>query len=150
MPGFRTGEFFINDIGEFYPGYMYLCTKDCGWFLGHRVSTAEKYVMKSWLVRNIAGLRMTQFKNDNSSTAEVCTFMDYISLMHGKSLVDVYDLKEGQHGVFTSNFLFLDGHAETRSYNDVDTLLDQVHKPIRQVVFGCDLPTTVNVQYDEM
>jgi prepilin-type processing-associated H-X9-DG protein len=105
--------------------------------------------MKSWLVRNIAGLRMTQFKNENSSTAEIVTFMDYISLMHGKSPVDVYDLKEGQHGVFASNFLFLDGHAETRGYNDVDTLLDQVHKPIRQVVFGCDLPTSFKEQYDE-
>ncbi len=147
--GFRAGEFYISDNGEFSPGYMYLGTKDYGWFLGHKPETAAKYAMKSWLVRNIAGLRMAQFKNDNSSSAEICTFMDYISLMHGKSPVDVYNLKTGERGVFASNFLYLDGHAETRNYNDVDTLLDQVHKPIKQVVFDCDLPTTFKEQYDE-
>jgi prepilin-type processing-associated H-X9-DG protein len=149
QPGFRSGEFLIDDSGYFSPGYMYLGTKDYGWFMAHLTQTSAKYVMKSWLVRNIAGLRMSQFKNDNSSTAEICTFMDYISLMHGKSPVDVYDLKTGQHGAFASNFLFLDGHAETRNYNDVDTLLDQVHKPIRQIVFGADLPTVFKEQYDE-
>jgi prepilin-type processing-associated H-X9-DG protein len=131
--------------GQWRPGYMFMSTLGWEeWYKRYDYPTWVKYGMSEWVVRNVAGLRVSEIKTMTlQPSSEVVLFYDYSSAYHSKSSDDVYELNQPGgnfanaavsaaivRGKFQSNFLFLDGHADTRRYTWQGGLLNAVHRPI--------------------
>lgn len=139
-----------RENGQWRPGYMYVSTVGWVWYRDHMPPDYwNPYHMESWVVRNVAGLKTTQLRTVNMQPpSSIVLFLDYNSLYHGKEPLSVYatggptagydsdDYTGVGRGHFVSNFLYLDGHAETKQYGWVGGLINLLHKPIPQHELG--------------
>lgn len=128
--------------GQWRPGYMYVSTGAWGWFYTYWHPMWVKYDMEDWVVRSVGGLKVSEAKTVTlQPPSEIVLFLDYSSLFHSKAPDEVYALNQpaashaspNAHIVrekFQSNFLYLDGHAETRGYAWQGGLLNVLHRPI--------------------
>jgi prepilin-type N-terminal cleavage/methylation domain-containing protein/prepilin-type processing-associated H-X9-DG protein len=147
-------EYLWESTGEWRPGYLYLSTKE---YLGFRDApdVLSGFWMNDWLVRNVAGLTQGDLKTSGrQGTSQIVLFTDYSSRFHSRAPDDVYDLRQLpgltsgaspnpassiRRDAFRSNFLYLDGHVESREYAWQGGYLNQIHRPIRQKIGNMSL-----------
>ncbi len=126
------------------PNYFYMCTKgytDWG-TLAPGGGGNDGWRGGDWTVRNVAGLKATSLRSvTRQGASDVVVFLEYKSFYHTRSRKDVYDLVDGEQDKYASNYSFLDGHAETRRFVDLNGYLAQLHNPIKQRWFGVDWAT---------
>lgn len=130
------GPYGGNRLGldEFRPSYMFMTGWEYAYFENNPKYAADvvKYRYRDWRIRSIAGLKKSELRTDRKERDDqIVTFMDYSSTNHSKVRWDVYDLPSGERGKYKSNFLYLDGHAETVDYGNVDELMGRVHGVVK-------------------
>ena len=154
--GFRTEDYVMTSevkddgdgLGAYFdwgrgsvwkPGYMYMATHEYQYFINAHPDIAAKYRMRDWIIRNVAGLQLARVRPvRGGATESVVTFTDYSVLYHSRTAKDVYELGPGARGIYRANFLFLDGHVETRAFYDFGSYIAQFHRGIRQGWHGKD------------
>ncbi|HZZ44066.1 MAG TPA: type II secretion system protein [Tepidisphaeraceae bacterium] len=128
------------------PGYMYLSTRPWIIFQNSKPDIWKRYWMEDWVARNVAGLKINQLSTlTMQNPSEIVLFLDYSSKSHSpKAIDDVYDVPQTitnfnnadpstiTREKFQSNFLYLDGHVATKTYDYPGGLLNVLHKPIKQ------------------
>lgn len=140
---------------QWRPGYMYLSTSAWGWYRRYQGATWSKYFMEDWAVRSVAGRKPSDVKTMSLQPAsEIVLFFDYNSTQHSKAVDDVYDLPNSGtspsvRGKFQSNFLYLDGHAETRRYTWQGSLLNAIHRPFVPDSYATRQQEVFHRQYSE-
>ena len=143
---------------EWLPNYYYMANK---LYLPFSVPSVAATRVKSpdgvaapfnaadWTVRNIGGMKATKCRSiTNQGASEIVIFAEYKSFFHTTVFRDVYQLRDGEKQKYAGNFAFLDGHAETRRYNDRDGYMSVQHAPIRQTWYGVDFAQAFPEQYD--
>jgi prepilin-type processing-associated H-X9-DG protein len=149
-PGWQETDSLWRENGQWRPGYMYVSTVGWVWYRDHMPPDYwNPYLMESWVVRNVAGLKATQLRTVSMQPApEIVIFLDYNSLFHGKEPISVYakggptagfdsnDYSNVGRGRFESNLLYLDGHVESKQYGWSGGLVNLLHKPIPQHELG--------------
>lgn len=119
----------------FKPNYFYMST-------AHWITLpvgAFGFYPEQWTTRNIADLRLSSIKANHS---EVAVFVDE-STSHHSSSTDIYT--RFQQGVKTpdiSNFGYLDGHVESKKFDDLRGYFDALSRPIEQRLYGVDIVAT--------
>jgi prepilin-type N-terminal cleavage/methylation domain-containing protein/prepilin-type processing-associated H-X9-DG protein len=144
-PDFDPEHSLWGSYGQWRPGYFYVSTRGWSVFLIEQPLVWRHFFMEDWIVRNIAGLRLGTVKTLSEDTSDkIVLFMDYSSSFHSKSPDDVYDVEQIVTDVnkadpslirrqpFRSNFVYLDGHCETRTYGWAGGLINQIHHPLKQ------------------
>jgi prepilin-type N-terminal cleavage/methylation domain-containing protein/prepilin-type processing-associated H-X9-DG protein len=138
--------------GQWRPGYFYVSTRSWTWYQIYQPLVWKHFWMEDWMGRNVAGLKTSQLKAGTSqSSSNIVLFTDYSSSFHStKAVIDVYDVPQIlsnfnranpgdiRREKFKSNFLYLDGHVETKRYGWAGGLLNVLHKPISQTWNGVD------------
>jgi prepilin-type N-terminal cleavage/methylation domain-containing protein/prepilin-type processing-associated H-X9-DG protein len=129
--------------GLWRPGYLYLSGKEFAGFSD--AAKVDQYYLNDWIVRNVAGLRIDQCKTvTRQSSSEIVLFMDYNAMAHSPADRDVYDLPQWENFAnihrdqYKANFLYLDGHADTKPFSWQGALLNIVHRPINQKWNGAE------------
>jgi prepilin-type N-terminal cleavage/methylation domain-containing protein/prepilin-type processing-associated H-X9-DG protein len=159
--GFRTGRYVVTGLderdpkppgwdpdtglwrvrGEFRPGYMYLSTLNWTWYEQNDRSKWNRYFMYEWVRRNVGGLALSEIKTaGRQGTSEIVVALDYMSRYHSSAPDDVYELQNdfiqpkptNGRDTFKNNFLYLDGHVDTKQYKWEGGLVNLLHKPIKQ------------------
>ena len=70
--------------------------------------------------------------------SQVVVFRDFHVTYHTRCRRDIYELEPGESDSYFSQYAFLDGHAEGKTYKDFPEYLAQMHAPIRQTWWGTD------------
>lgn len=130
----------------FNPTYHYLADKEWFGIARSGTATAARYKLREWASRNVSGLRHANVTRQQGA-ASVVLFHDRFSTYHSepKPGLDIYT-NTGKARYF-ANFAFLDGHAESRAYPDVNGYLAVFHRPIRQSWWGYDFAKELPEQY---
>lgn len=142
---FRPEEGLWESDGQWRPGYMYLSSRGWTWYQVHQPMVWQHFWMEDWTVRNVAGLKLGKTKTVAAQpSSEVVVFLDYSDRFHSKSPDDVYSVPQDvtefsnvsagaiRRASFRSNFVYLDGHCETKVYGWPGGLINLLHKPIKQ------------------
>jgi prepilin-type N-terminal cleavage/methylation domain-containing protein/prepilin-type processing-associated H-X9-DG protein len=133
---------------EWSPNYFYLGTKDYVPILMTSPDVGDGFSARSWLARNVAGLRLGQLRTlTRQSASDIVTFLDTKSLYHTRATKDLYKLAPGEFDDYYANFGFLDGHAEGRGYKDNPGYFEALHRPIPQTWFGVDFAALAPASY---
>lgn len=138
-----SSPMWLSSGGFWRPGYMFVATHGWRWYYRNDKPTWDAYGMAYWKVRNVSGLRLEQIKTTRQEpTSSIVLLFDYSTKFHSKSGEDVYALQQPKgygtkganinRGQFQSNFLYLDGHADTRRFTWQGGLLNVIHHPIAQ------------------
>jgi prepilin-type N-terminal cleavage/methylation domain-containing protein len=128
----------------FNPTYHYLADKE--WISVARGGStlATQYKLREWAARNVSGLRTARL----AGLGPVVLFHDRYSTYHSepKPGLDIYtNLKPAR---YYASYGFLDGHAEGRTYANVNEYLAGIHRPIRQTWWGIDFAKELAEQYE--
>jgi len=133
------------------PNYFYMCTKGYDVWVdmasagptGDPTGATNGWRGGDWAVRNIAGLNTANLSTiTGQNSSEIVTFLEYKSYYHTRGNKDVYSTVDGNgQGDFKANFAYLDGHAETRKYRNLDDYIGTLHEPIRQTWAGTNWTT---------
>jgi prepilin-type N-terminal cleavage/methylation domain-containing protein/prepilin-type processing-associated H-X9-DG protein len=114
---------------EFRPGYFYMGTWENSYFLKTQPDLAAKYHLDDFYQRNIAGLLAARIRTpEGFGEDHVVVFTDYSAMFHSRGK-DFYQVP-GATSEYVANFAFLDGHAESRHFQDFNSYLSQFHGPI--------------------
>jgi prepilin-type N-terminal cleavage/methylation domain-containing protein/prepilin-type processing-associated H-X9-DG protein len=149
-PVIHTGDALAGTTlaDEFRPNYYYYGGKDALYAIAAGPLYANEYHLKDWAVRSVSGLPVTQVRTVRGQTSsEIVLFRDYHTTYHTRCRKDVYDLAPGEHDDYYSNFAFLDGHAEGRTYTNFPEYIERVHAPIRQKWWGTDFEAAFPQKY---
>ncbi|MGF1632785.1 MAG: type II secretion system protein [Phycisphaerae bacterium] len=131
LRGFTSSDFWR-------PNYFYMATKGYHEW-GTLTGSNDGWRGGDWTVRNIAGLKPGQLASVTGQTSsQIVTLLDYKSYYHAPRGIDVYDLDPGDTDDYEANYAFADGHAETRTYNNLDEYLQALHEPVPQRQWGLD------------
>ncbi len=139
---------------DWLPNYFYFNTKV---YFGQSYSNPDVATNRvkpgfpgsDWLVRSIGGLRASSLRTvSGQGSSQIVIFTEYKSFFHTQSRADVYILKDGEKTKYAGNFAFLDGHAETRRYEDRDGYVRQLHDPIAQTWYGKSLSASYPQFYE--
>jgi prepilin-type N-terminal cleavage/methylation domain-containing protein/prepilin-type processing-associated H-X9-DG protein len=119
------------------PNYFYMCTKGYGqWTSPASIpDTGDPTGWRGgdWTVRNIAGLNAARIRSiTGQKSSEIVTFLEYKSYFHSGGQQDVYAVQAPSRGKYKANYAYLDGHAETREYRNLDEYINNLHQPIPQ------------------
>lgn len=147
---------------EFRPGYLYMSGVEYTYSINKgskgdawHSKMSSKYSYGFLRDRSISGLKMSEIKPAGLAgplNESVVTFADYNPAAHSKNLLELAPDKlpeeEGSSSAdppgekdsagsptgptHTANFLFLDGHVETRTFKGYPGYLAQLHGSIRQ------------------
>ena len=118
---------------RFWPNYSYMAGKE--WFFQRNSSFANDYRMKDWVARNVSGLGVNKITGGQPAS-NVVIFYERQSTYHSKKRGNIY--LDTTPGDYYASFGYLDGHAEGRTYRDVNGYIGALHRPIRQTWFGVD------------
>ena len=128
----------------FWPNYNYMAGKE--WFFQARLGGPflARYRMRDWAARNVSGLRETKASATQPPSA-IVLFHDRYSTYHATPKADIY--LHPVDGDYYASYGYLDGHAEGRSYRNVDEYLGGIHRAIPQTWWGFDFATELPEQY---
>jgi len=136
----------MND--EFRPTYFYMGGKDYFVYIGSAPALAAEYHLRDWAVRSVAGLPLGQAHTlTHQDASQIVLLRDYYVTYHTRARNDIYDLEDGQKDDYFSNYAYLDGHADGKTYHDFPEYIGQMHAPIRQRWWGADFSTAFSQQY---
>ena len=126
-----------TDGDRWLPNYHYMSMKGQFWNVGADGQSVASFVpffrLDDWLVRNVAGLRVTRLETvTGQGSSEVVMFRPFASTYHTAPGLDIYDLEDGQTAEFGGVYAYADGHASFERYNDVDGYVAAHHDPIEQ------------------
>jgi len=134
---------------DWLPNYFYMNTKTFTSFVplnlgaSDRAATGFNGTRVDWLLANVAGLKAGSARTvSGQSSSRIVTFLEYKSFFHTTSRADVYNLPPGGKTKYQGNFAYLDGHAETKRYEDRNGYIAQLHNPIKQKWFGIGFETS--------
>ncbi len=112
----------------FNPNYYYMNN-----FEWTRWAPDASWRPEVWASRNVSGLQLTAL---GVPDAETVVFLDRNPSYHTNSL-NVYEAQAaGVEQDYNASFGFADGHAESRSFKNLDTYLEALGPAIDQSVFG--------------
>jgi len=128
------------------PNYFYMSTKGyANWYdFGSTGPTGDPTGWRAgdWAVRNIAGLNASSIRTiTGQKSSQIVTFLEYKSYFHSGGSKDIYDTLRPERGTYRANYAYLDGHAETRTYANLDDYIANLHEPIRQSPGGTNWST---------
>jgi prepilin-type processing-associated H-X9-DG protein len=145
-----TGDAFAGTAltDEFDPNYYWYGGKESLITIATNPGYAAEYRLKDWAARSLSGLVVSQVRTVmGEKSSAIVLFRDAYATHHTRCRADVYLLKPGETDDYYSNFAYLDGHAEGRSYKNFDQYIAQIHAPIRQKWWGTDFETAFPQQY---
>ena len=138
----------ITMSDEFRPTYFYMGGKDYFVYINSAPSLAAEYHLRDWAVRSVAGLPLGQVHTlTRQDASQIVLLRDYYVTYHTRARSDIYDLEAGQKDDYFSNYAYLDGHADGKTYHDFPEYIGQMHAPIRQRWWGADFSTAFSQQY---
>jgi prepilin-type N-terminal cleavage/methylation domain-containing protein/prepilin-type processing-associated H-X9-DG protein len=129
---------------EFMPNYYYMAGKE---FFDQAMGggpVAGQFKLREWAARNVSGLRVGQALARGQTSSQIVLFLDRSSTFHSIAQAQIYLVPQGQ---FYANYSYLDGHAEGRSYENVQQYIGGLHKAIPQRWFGYDFALVFPEQY---
>jgi prepilin-type processing-associated H-X9-DG protein len=150
-PGDATTGDVFGPAGRWRPGYFYMSMRS--WEFNNTPTWRGLGMWRDdWMARNIGGLKVNELNTLGAQApSEIVLFVDYSSKFHSYKAADELDdvpqtakqLDGASPAVinrekFQSNFLYLDGHVETKRYDWVGGLLNVLHRPIKQSWGGKD------------
>jgi type II secretory pathway pseudopilin PulG len=134
------------DPDVFRPNYNYLAGKELYLSASGGSFIAVTYKLREWAARNISGMRVARLRTiTKQPSSEIVLFHDRASTYHSNGRKDIY-LEPGNWSYYAS-YGFLDGHAEGRTYRNVDEYIGGIHRAIPQKWFGKDFTTVFPEQY---
>ena len=127
------------------PTYFYMNTKNFSFYydFSGESPTGDPYGWRpgDWAVRNIAGLPVTSAQTmTGQGSSDVILFIEYKSYYHSEQSGDVYAMTDGRKSEYKATYAFVDGHAETREYEDLDGYIGRLHEPVYQQWYGVNWP----------
>ena len=125
---------------EFRPGYRYMATKE---YVGPRAAkTAAPGSFVGLVTVNVAGLPTSRFKTLGT---KVVVFTDYTPSFHSVTEGDLFDptsvpVTNARTAPpdYQANFAYLDGHAETRKFSNLQEYVAQFGQGWRETYWGQD------------
>jgi len=118
---------------EFKPNYFYMCTAQ--WIV---LPENTFWYPQVWATRNVANIPETQIR----TPSDTVTWVDE-STSHHTNSTDIYDRNaSGRLNVKDfSNFGYLDGHAETKRFENLAGYFKSLSQPLPQSQWGIDFLT---------
>lgn len=158
----RQGEDSMSSASAdsaWYSNYFYMATKQ--YYFAHNAGTWPGFMGRDWIVRNVAGMRTSQLSTmKREPSSEIVTVFDLKHFFHSPDQRwDIWSTPNSYGGAanmyargarkakFSSNFAFLDGHAEMREFSDSMSYMAQLHAPIKQKWYGVDWDTAFANEY---
>lgn len=139
----RQGNLASGKVGvdEFRPGYMYMSGVEHAWAINRAridrnrwyIEVSGRYQYEFFASRSISGLQLSEVHpaKRGQQQEDVVTMTDYSTLAHSpKAQLDIYDLAAS--APYSANFLYLDGHVETRAFSNLEEYKAQFHAAIGQ------------------
>lgn len=125
----------------FKPNYFYMSTA-----LWINLAPNTSWYPQVWATRNIANVRLGTLPVGES---QAVAWVDE-STSHHTGSTDIYGRNAaGERAKDVSNFGYLDGHAESRTFDTLRGYLEQLPPPIRQRQFNIDFRGTAAWQVAE-
>lgn len=136
--GYTTSEKFIANLYYFDSKRYYNYLTGSG--------NVAHFPLDNWAVRNVAGMRIGQLHTVTRQPSDkIVVWLDLKSYYHTPWNKDIYDINwdgSAQSGnakfKYSASYAYLDGHAQTNSYGNLNEYLSQLHDPIPQSWFGHD------------
>jgi len=118
---------------EFKPNYFYMCTAQ--WIV---LPDNTSWYPQVWATRNVANIPETQIR----TPSDTVTWVDE-STSHHTNSTDIYNRNaSGRLNVKDfSNFGYLDGHAETKRFENLAGYFKSLSPPLPQSQWGIDFLT---------
>jgi prepilin-type N-terminal cleavage/methylation domain-containing protein len=126
-----------DDISR--PNYKYMAAKEAVPAFPSLGKNVNKYHLKDWAVRNVAGLKTTRVAApQRNNPSQVVLFWDWSPTFHASTRnADIYaDPPVEAH--YWASYGYLDGHVAGAGYDYFDDYLKVFHNPIPQTWFGID------------
>ena len=130
---------------EFKPHYNYMAGKELFDQAAPGGPVAAQFKLREWASRNISGVRMSKAVPLGQSRGAVVLFHDRASTHHSKGRLQIYTHPADSD--YYASYAYMDGHAEGKSYRNVNEYLGQIHRPIRQRWFGVEFEQAFPEQY---
>ena len=130
---------------EFKPHYNYMAGKELFDQAAPGGPVAAQFKLREWASRNVSGMKAAKAVPLGQSRGAVVLFHDRASTHHSKGRLQIYTHPADSD--YYASYAYLDGHAEGKSYRNVNEYLAQIHRPIRQRWFGVDFEQAFPEQY---
>jgi prepilin-type N-terminal cleavage/methylation domain-containing protein len=130
---------------DFRPNYNYMAGKEWYVMASFGGPLVAQVKLREWSVRNISGLRTSKATPPGHKSNQVVTFHDRASTYHSKHRRNIYTWTRDED--YYASYAYLDGHAEGKTYRNVDGYLATIHGPIPQAWYGNDFTVTFAEQY---
>jgi prepilin-type N-terminal cleavage/methylation domain-containing protein len=129
---------------QFKSNYNYLAGKE--WYRQASLggSFTAQYKFREWAARNVSGLKIGR-ATAVQSASEVVLFHDRASTYHSEGNVDIYTHPRDSR--YYASYGYADGHAEPRTYRNVNGYMAVIHRAIPQKWFGAEFSATFPEQY---
>jgi prepilin-type N-terminal cleavage/methylation domain-containing protein len=129
----------------FKPNYSFMATKDLVFSIpAMDYYDVTKFRLKSWAVRNVAGLRLAHVRPAPAQrSTDIVLWYDKTPNYHAPR----GDIYSGAEGDYWASYGYLDGHAESKSYRNVGQYIKVFHNPVPQKWFGADFTTRFSSEY---
>jgi len=145
-----VGSGWVDDSRGFRPGYRFLFTVDLRPFVkGDATQQAwgKKMLAGDLLVRNVGGLKQNHLKAMGTSgvaggaASSIVLAYDASPTYHSKETRELHEIAPGEKVELKYNFLYLDAHADERTFTGRDGFLQQFHGPVAQKWYGAEFET---------
>lgn len=145
-----VGSGFVDDSRGFRPGYRFMCTLDLRAFVKGDAKAQDwgkKLRAGDLLVRNVGGMKQNKIKAmgtggaGGGGAASIVLAYDASPVYHSKDTREFWEIPAGEKVELKYNMVYLDGHAEERTFSGRDGFLEQFHGPIPQKQYGTDFET---------
>jgi prepilin-type N-terminal cleavage/methylation domain-containing protein len=130
---------------EFKPHYNYMAGKELFEQAAPGGPVAAQFKLREWAARNVSGLKIARAVPLGQSRGAVVLFHDRASTHHSKGRLQIYT--HSANADYFASYAYLDGHAEGKTYRNVDGYLAVIHRPIRQRWFGVEFEQAFAEQY---
>jgi prepilin-type N-terminal cleavage/methylation domain-containing protein len=130
---------------EFKPHYNYMAGKELFDQAAPGGPVAAQFKLREWASRNVSGVKTAKAVPLGQSRGSVVLFHDRASTHHSKGRLQIYT--HPVNSDYYASYAYLDGHAEGKSYRNVNEYLAVIHRPIRQRWFGVEFEQVFPEQY---
>jgi prepilin-type processing-associated H-X9-DG protein len=145
-----VGSGWVDDARGFRPGYRFMSTVELRAFVkgdATQQALGKKTLAGDLLVRNIGGLKQNRLKAMGTggvaggAASSIVLAYDASPTYHSKETRELQEMAPGEKVELKYNFLYLDGHADERTFTGRDGFLQQFHGPVKQSFYGADFET---------